>query len=126
MDRMDVQQIIKKDSKETGENFQETYAQLHAAIEDNVLRVMRDSNSLYIYKFADKEADGYIATADEGKVLAKAIQNFGLAMQKAGFTRATIASKNEDVVRVMRGLGLDYYRSIPSSKGAPMASFYLF
>ena len=126
MDRMDVQDIIKKDCEKTGEDFEELYKNLHAGIEANVLRIMRDGNSLYIYRFEDKEADGGIATADEGKPVAKAIENFGKAMQKSGFTRATIASEDPDVIRVMRGLGLEYYRSVPTAGGKPASSFYLF
>ena len=107
---MSMAEIMLTDLQRTGKEDQlgQVYEVLKKLVEEGKIRIMRANNSLLVYRIVGKgEVEFDLMSADSPKTLVKSVQEFFLAMKKAGFTRGMGMTENLQLVKLIQNSGIN-------------------
>ncbi len=94
MKEMTPQEIVKNSDyiKSSGKDWKKVYAALMVAVQQNIAKIVRSGNSLFLINpVSDTEVEYHVFNADPKEQYKENLKDFMNAMRNAGFTTVTEA-----------------------------------
>jgi hypothetical protein len=122
---MTTQDIVKNcdEIKDSGQDWKQVYASLHAMIESNQYRIVRAGNTLFLIKLLGQgTAQMFVFNADSQKKFLRNTKEFFKAMKVAKFHTVFGITENPQMIKMLQhtGYNIDVENAGTDDKGNPL------